>query len=179
MRSGWKPPCNRCPRSALRTFRCSTISTGRSRRTMAGLGPTCSEATTSSWRPTTRRMIRCRGCSTSRAGAASSPTRPSKPCCGSCGYERRGWRSRLAAMLDMKHVYDVVVLGAGGAGCAAAIEARQLTASLVLVTRRTLKDSKTYQAQGGIQAAFGRDDSPDKHCQDTLRTGQYANDPKL
>jgi len=77
------------------------------------------------------------------------------------------------------HVYDVVVLGGGGAGCAAAIEASQLTANLVLVTSGSLQDSKTYQAQGGIQASFGKNDSPDKHCEDTLRTGQYANDPKL
>jgi len=82
-------------------------------------------------------------------------------------------------MADPSHVYDVVVLGGGGAGCAAAIEASQLTSSLLLVTKGSLKDSKTHQAQGGIQAAFGAEDSPDEHLEDTLRTGQYANDPKL
>jgi len=80
---------------------------------------------------------------------------------------------------DVKHVHDVVVLGGGGAGCAAAIEASQLTSNLVLVTKGSLRDSKTYQAQGGIQAAFGKNDSPQKHGEDTLRTGQHANDPKL
>lgn len=79
----------------------------------------------------------------------------------------------------MSHVYDVVVLGGGGAGCAAAIEASQVTANLVLVTSGSLQDSKTYQAQGGIQAAFGKNDSVEKHCRDTLETGQHANDPRL
>ena len=77
------------------------------------------------------------------------------------------------------HVYDVLVLGAGGAGCAAAIEASRLTTNLLLVTKGSFTDSKTYQAQGGIQAAFGPNDSPEKHGDDTLRTGQYANDPNL
>jgi len=76
-------------------------------------------------------------------------------------------------------VYDVIVLGGGGAGCAAAIEASQVTANILLVTSGSLQDSKTYQAQGGIQAAFGENDSVDKHCDDTLKTGQYANDAKL
>ena len=79
----------------------------------------------------------------------------------------------------MSSVYDVIVLGGGGAGCAAAIEASQVTANILLVTSGSLQDSKTYQAQGGIQAAFGENDSVDKHCDDTLKTGQYANDAKL
>src|SRR6266403_1880425 len=82
-------------------------------------------------------------------------------------------------MLDERQMHDVVVLGGGGAGCAAAIEASQVTPNVLLVTKSSLRDSKTYQAQGGIQPASGKNDSPDKHCEDTLRTGQYANDPKL
>ena len=76
-------------------------------------------------------------------------------------------------------IHDVVILGAGGAGCAAAIEASRITSSLLLVSNASFQDSKTHQAQGGIQAAFGKNDSPDKHCEDTLKTGQYASDPKL
>jgi succinate dehydrogenase / fumarate reductase flavoprotein subunit len=82
-------------------------------------------------------------------------------------------------MPDPARIYDVIILGAGGAGCAAAIEASRCTSDLLLVTAATMTDTKTQQAQGGIQAAFGENDSPDKHYEDTLRTGQHANDPKL
>lgn len=85
----------------------------------------------------------------------------------------------LLQMSDLSSIFDVVILGAGGAGCAAAIEARQITPRVLLVTNGSFQESKTSQAQGGIQAAFGENDSPEKHADDTLRTGQHANDPKL
>lgn len=74
---------------------------------------------------------------------------------------------------------DVLVIGSGGAGCSAAMEAQALTPNVALLTKGALDDSKTAQAQGGIQAAFGEGDSAEQHFEDTMRTGQNANDPAL
>lgn len=51
--------------------------------------------------------------------------------------------------------WDVVVIGAGGAGCAAAIEAKHAGCKVVIVTKDAKEDSNTSRAQGGIQAAVG------------------------
>lgn len=76
-------------------------------------------------------------------------------------------------------VYDVVIIGSGGAGCAAAIEARRQTDRILVLTKGKRDDSKTAQAQGGIQAAIAEGDSSEQHFQDTLRTGGQAADPAL
>lgn len=74
---------------------------------------------------------------------------------------------------------DVVVVGSGGAGCAAAITAAQQGAKVLLVTKLRLGDSNTVMAEGGIQACVGPDDSPQLHYEDTLRAGHFKADREL
>ena len=55
---------------------------------------------------------------------------------------------------------DVLVIGAGGAGCSAAIEANEAGADVVIVTKLRIGDANTMMAEGGIQAADKENDSP-------------------
>lgn len=74
---------------------------------------------------------------------------------------------------------DVLVVGGGGAGCAAALTAAEQGARVLLATKLRLGDSNTVMAEGGIQAAIGEDDSPQRHFEDTLRAGHFAGAPEL
>ncbi|MBN1124026.1 MAG: L-aspartate oxidase [Sedimentisphaerales bacterium] len=65
---------------------------------------------------------------------------------------------------------DCLVIGAGIAGLRAAIEAAE-TCNVVLVTKSTLTDSNTWNAQGGIASVLGEEDSLEEHVADTLQTG--------
>jgi len=76
-------------------------------------------------------------------------------------------------------MFDVIVIGSGGAGCSAALIAERAGASVLMLTRAEFLDSKTNWAQGGIQAPLTEDDSPDKLYEDTLAAGEYANEPAL
>lgn len=73
----------------------------------------------------------------------------------------------------------MLVIGAGGAGLAAAIEATLADAKTLVVTGGDISDGKTAAAQGGIQASFHPDDSPDMHFEDTMRAGNYRANPEL
>ena len=74
---------------------------------------------------------------------------------------------------------DVLVIGGGGAGCAAALTAEAAGAKVILATTLRLGDSNTVMAEGGIQAAVGADDSPQKHFEDTITAGHDAADRPL
>lgn len=74
---------------------------------------------------------------------------------------------------------DVLVIGGGGAGCAAALMAAENGARVLLATKLRLGDSNTVMAEGGIQAAIEPDDSVQRHIQDTLRGGHHIGDPAL
>ncbi len=74
---------------------------------------------------------------------------------------------------------DVLVIGGGGAGCAAALTAAEQGARVLLATKLRLGDSNTVMAEGGIQAAVGEDDSPQRHFEDTLRAGHFCAEPEL
>lgn len=74
---------------------------------------------------------------------------------------------------------DVLVVGGGGAGCAAALTAAEHGAQVLLATKLRLGDSNTVMAEGGIQAAVGEDDSPQRHFEDTLRAGHFHGEPEL
>ena len=74
---------------------------------------------------------------------------------------------------------DVLVIGGGGAGCAAALMAAERGARVLLATKLRLGDSNTVMAEGGIQAAIEPEDSIQRHIQDTLRGGHHAGDPAL
>ncbi len=74
---------------------------------------------------------------------------------------------------------DVLVIGGGGAGCAAALLAQENGANVLLVTKLRIGDANTNMAQGGIQAADKSHDSPAIHYLDVMGGGRFANDPAL
>ncbi|HEU4456872.1 MAG TPA: FAD-dependent oxidoreductase, partial [Longimicrobium sp.] len=65
---------------------------------------------------------------------------------------------------------DVVVVGSGIAGLFFALKAAKY-GSVAVITKKSRPESSTNWAQGGIAAAFGSDDSPDLHKEDTLVAG--------
>ncbi|HEY7334294.1 MAG TPA: fumarate reductase/succinate dehydrogenase flavoprotein subunit [Bryobacteraceae bacterium] len=80
------------------------------------------------------------------------------------------------------HEYDVLVVGAGGAGLRAAIEASSAGVKTGVVTKSLLGKAHTVMAEGGMAAAMGNVDDRDNwrvHFADTMRGGQYLNNPRM
>jgi succinate dehydrogenase / fumarate reductase flavoprotein subunit len=78
--------------------------------------------------------------------------------------------------------HDVLVIGAGGAGLRAAIEAAARGRSVGLVCKSLLGKAHTVMAEGGVAAALGNVDDRDNwkvHFTDTLRGGQYLNNWRM
>ena len=78
--------------------------------------------------------------------------------------------------------HEVLVIGAGGAGLRAAIEASAAGARVGLVTKSLLGKAHTVMAEGGVAAALANVDERDDwrvHFADTMRGGQYGNDPTM
>ena len=78
--------------------------------------------------------------------------------------------------------HDVLVIGAGGAGLRAAIEARAQGASVGLVCKSLLGKAHTVMAEGGVAAALANVDDRDDwkvHFADTMRGGQYLNNSRM
>src|SRR5882672_487153 len=78
--------------------------------------------------------------------------------------------------------YDVLVIGAGGAGLRAAIEASAHDVSVGLVCKSLLGKAHTVMAEGGIAAALADVDDRDNwkvHFTDTMRGGQYLNNWRM
>jgi succinate dehydrogenase / fumarate reductase flavoprotein subunit/L-aspartate oxidase len=73
----------------------------------------------------------------------------------------------------------VLVVGSGGAGLAAAWAARRAGADVALVTKGSPASCNTGKAQGGIQAAIGPGDSPERHAEDVLRSSHDTADIEL
>ncbi len=69
---------------------------------------------------------------------------------------------------------DVLVIGGGGAGTAAAIEAHEAGADVMIVTKLRMGDANTMMAEGGIQAADKPNDSPAIHFVDAFGGGHFA-----
>ncbi len=67
--------------------------------------------------------------------------------------------------------YDVIVIGAGIAGLYTAIQASDSGHRVLMITKKSLMDSNTRYAQGGIAAVISDNDSPAFHREDTLRAG--------
>jgi len=74
------------------------------------------------------------------------------------------------------HKYDVVIVGAGLAGCAAAREAAHAGLSVCVLTKLHPLRSHSGAAQGGINAAIGTDDSVEIHEFDTVKGSDYLGD---
>ncbi|MEO6393928.1 MAG: fumarate reductase/succinate dehydrogenase flavoprotein subunit [Pyrinomonadaceae bacterium] len=78
--------------------------------------------------------------------------------------------------------HDVLVIGAGGAGLRAAIEASAAGVSVGLVCKSLLGKAHTVMAEGGMAAALGNADDRDSwrvHFSDTMRGGQYVNNWRM
>jgi succinate dehydrogenase / fumarate reductase flavoprotein subunit len=81
-----------------------------------------------------------------------------------------------------KFDYDVLVIGAGGAGLRAAIEASSMGVKVGLICKSLLGKAHTVMAEGGMAAAMGNVDDRDNwrvHFSDTMRGGQYLNNPRM
>src|SRR5437763_11194344 len=74
---------------------------------------------------------------------------------------------------------DVLVVGCGGAGLAAAWAAARAGGRVLLVTKGSKASCNTGKAQGGIQAAVGADDGPDRHAADVVASSHETADPAL
>jgi succinate dehydrogenase / fumarate reductase flavoprotein subunit len=80
------------------------------------------------------------------------------------------------------HEYDVLVIGAGGAGLRAAIEASAAGVSVGVLSKSLLGKAHTVMAEGGVAAALGNVDDRDNwrvHFADTMRGGQYLNNWRM
>lgn len=78
--------------------------------------------------------------------------------------------------------YDVIVIGAGGAGLRAAVEAANAGVSVGLICKSLLGKAHTVMAEGGIAAAMANADERDNwkvHFADTMRGGQYLNNWRM
>jgi L-aspartate oxidase len=75
--------------------------------------------------------------------------------------------------------YDVLVVGSGASGLAAAVSAAHAGADVALATKTTLQACNSAKAQGGIQAAFRDDDSPEIHAEDVMRSSHETADQRL
>ncbi len=75
---------------------------------------------------------------------------------------------------DVRYDVDVLIIGGGGAGASAAIEADRAGASTMIVTKLRIGDANTMMAEGGIQAADKPNDSPAIHFLDAFGGGHFA-----
>ena len=75
--------------------------------------------------------------------------------------------------------FDVLVVGSGASGLAAAVSAEGSGARVGLATKTTLQACNSAKAQGGIQAAFDEHDSPEIHAEDVMRSSHETANPRL
>ena len=82
----------------------------------------------------------------------------------------------------INHEHDVLVIGAGGAGLRAAVEASAAGVKVAVITKSLLGKAHTVMAEGGIAAALANVDDRDSwrvHFADTMRGGQYLNNWRM
>src|SRR5258708_13648756 len=80
------------------------------------------------------------------------------------------------------HEHDVLIIGAGGAGLRAAIEALAAGARVAVVSKSLLGKAHTVMAEGGIAAAMANVDAADNwktHFRDTMRGGKFLNNWRM
>ena len=91
-------------------------------------------------------------------------------------------RMRAATVSDGMNApsgYDVLVIGSGAAGLAAAVTATRAGARVALATKGSIQACNSAKAQGGIQAALGDDDSPELHAADIFKSSHDTADLRL
>src|SRR4029450_4994426 len=74
---------------------------------------------------------------------------------------------------------DVLVIGSGASGLAAAVSAERAGARVAVATKGSLQSCHSAKAQGGIQASFGEDDSPEVHAEDVWKSSHETADMRL
>ena len=82
----------------------------------------------------------------------------------------------------VQHEHDVLIIGAGGAGLRAAVEASAAGVTVAVISKSLLGKAHTVMAEGGIAAAMGNVDDRDSwrvHFSDTMRGGQYLNNCRM
>jgi succinate dehydrogenase / fumarate reductase, flavoprotein subunit len=86
-------------------------------------------------------------------------------------------------MTDIERIpYDVVVIGAGGSGLRAAIEARLAGKRTAIISKSLFGKAHTVMAEGGCAAAMGNMNPRDNwmvHFRDTMRGGKFLNNPRM
>jgi L-aspartate oxidase len=75
--------------------------------------------------------------------------------------------------------FDVLVVGSGASGLAAAVSAERAGARVAVATKGSIQACNSAKAQGGIQAAFGADDSPERHAEDIWKSSHESADMRL
>jgi L-aspartate oxidase len=75
--------------------------------------------------------------------------------------------------------FDVLVIGSGASGLAAAVSADRSGARVAVAAKGSLQSCNSAKAQGGIQAAFAPDDSPEQHAEDVWKSSHETADPAL
>src|SRR5918994_3386121 len=91
------------------------------------------------------------------------------------GLAPRWYASDVGASLT----FDVLVIGSGASGLAAAVSAERAGARVALASKGALQSCNSAKAQGGIQAALGEDDSPEIHAEDVWRSSHETADRRL
>jgi succinate dehydrogenase / fumarate reductase flavoprotein subunit/L-aspartate oxidase len=76
-------------------------------------------------------------------------------------------------------LFDVLVIGSGASGLAAAVSAERAGARVALAAKGSLQSCNSAKAQGGIQAAFDDDDSPEQHAEDVWKSSHETADRTL
>ena len=87
--------------------------------------------------------------------------------------------ARIPPAVSVAAHFDVLVIGSGASGLAAAVSAEHAGARIALATKASIQSCNSAKAQGGIQAAFGEDDSPELHAQDIWASSHETADMGL
>jgi succinate dehydrogenase/fumarate reductase flavoprotein subunit len=88
-------------------------------------------------------------------------------------------RPELFDLTKPDYETDLLIIGGGGAGCAAAITALQNGARSIISTKLRIGDANSMMSQGGMQAAVTPQDSPTRHYLDAIGGGHFDNKPEL
>lgn len=88
-------------------------------------------------------------------------------------------KPELFDLTKLDYETDILIIGGGGAGCAAAIIAMQSGAKSIISTKLRIGDANSMMSQGGMQAAVTPQDSPTRHYLDALGGGHFDNKPEL
>jgi L-aspartate oxidase len=91
----------------------------------------------------------------------------------------RGITCWYDAAMPERLSFDVLVVGSGASGLAAAVSAGRAGARVALATKGSIQACNSAKAQGGIQAAFGEDDSPEQHAADVFKSSHESADKRL